>query len=234
MTPEPKDLESQLESLAALEDPVRRKLYLLAVESDGDLSRDQAARAAGVSRALAAFHLDRLVEAGLLEASFRRLSPRGGPGAGRPSKLYRRASRQFEVSLPRRRFDVAAGVLAQALASTAGRVDLEPVRRAARAWGERLAKATPASRSTKPLTRAARALEECGFEPRQTQGGNIVLRNCPFAPLSQERRELICGMNVALVEGLLSGLDLGDVEARLAPEAGRCCVVLAARGAKRP
>jgi predicted ArsR family transcriptional regulator len=234
MPHERKDLEGQLESLAALEDPVRRKLYLLAVGSDGELSRDRAARAAGVSRALAAFHLDRLVEAGLLEASFRRLSSRGGPGAGRPSKLYRRASRQFEVSLPRRRFDVAAGVLAQALASTSGAIDLEPVRRAARDWGERLAKAAPPSRSTRPLTRATRALEECGFEPHRAASGDVVLRNCPFAPLSAERRDLICGMNVALIEGLLSGLELDGVEARLAPEPGRCCVVLSARGAERP
>src|SRR5512146_641315 len=107
-----KNLEQQLESLVALGDPVRRALYFLVLgQPDGDVSRDQAARALHLTRALAAFHLDKLVDAGLLEVSFRRLSGRSGPGAGRPSKLYRRASRPIEVTLPARRYELAARLL---------------------------------------------------------------------------------------------------------------------------
>lgn len=224
---DPKDFAKQLESLAALDEPVRRMLYLYVVGSGRDVSRDEAARATRVSRALAAFHLDKLVEADLLQATFRRLSGRVGPGAGRPSKLYRRAATQFDLSLPTRRYELAAHVLAQALAETSVPDRLEALRRAAREWGARLAKERSVpKRSGRPLTQAVRALQALGFEPSTTPEGEVVLGNCPFDSLSADRRELICGMNLALVEGLLSGLDLRGVNARLAPREGMCCVAL--------
>jgi len=213
------EFERQLASLAALDEPVRRKLYLFVVGREGEASRDEAAEAAGVSRALAAFHLDKLVEAGLLETTFRRLSGKAGPGAGRPSKLYRRAAARFEVSVPRRRYELAAHVLAQAVR------DPHAVRQAARDWGRRLAAET-GTRSELPLRRATHALEAAGFEPRRTKEGEVVLRNCPFESLSASNRELICGMNLALIEGLLEGLAIEGVEARLAPREGQCCVSL--------
>jgi predicted ArsR family transcriptional regulator len=222
-----KDFAKQLGSLAALDEPVRRKLYLYVVGRDGDVSRDEAARATRVSRALAAFHLDKLVKAGLLEATFRRLSARVGPGAGRPSKLYRRASTRFDVSLPQRRYELAAHVLAQTLAETGTEVGLEALRSAARDWGSRLAQdASLGTRRGLPLNRASRALQVCGFEPRRTPDGEVVLRNCPFDSLRANSRELICAMNLALIEGLLAGLSLQGVHARLAPRAGMCCVAL--------
>lgn len=222
-----KDFAKQLGGLAALDEPVRRKLYLYVVGRDGDVSRDEAARATRVSRALAAFHLDKLVKAGLLEATFRRLSARVGPGAGRPSKLYRRASTRFDISLPQRRYELAAHVLAQALAKTRTEDGLEVLRSAARDWGRRLAQdASVATRHGLPLNRASHALRVCGFEPRRTPDGEVVLRNCPFDSLRADGRELICGMNLALIEGLLTGLDLQGVHATLAPRAGMCCVAL--------
>ena len=224
---ENKDLGRQLESLAALDEPLRRKLYLYVAGQDEDVSRDEAARATHVSRALAAFHLDKLVKAGLLEATFRRLSARAGPGAGRPSKLYRRASTHFDVTLPQRRYELAARVLAQALAAVKADDGIGALRDAARAQGRRVAEeASVATRRGIPLTRAAHALRACGFEPRRTPEGEVVLRNCPFDSLRAENRELICGMNLALIEGLLAGLGLKGVHARLAPREGMCCVAL--------
>src|SRR5215471_11091180 len=123
-----KHFQRQVETLSTLDDPVRRKLFLL-VEGRGELSRDQAARAAGVSRALAAFHLDKLVDAGLLEATFRRISGRSGPGAGRPSKLYRRSTLQLDVTRPQRRYEWAAQVLARTLGETSGEATNEVLRR---------------------------------------------------------------------------------------------------------
>jgi len=221
------EFAKKLESLAALDEPARRKLYLYVAGRDGDVSRDEAARATRVSRALAAFHLDKLVKAGLLEATFRRLSGRGGPGAGRPSKLYRRASAPIEVSLPRRRYELAAHVLAQTLAATKSEGSIEVLREAAREWGSRLAQeVSNGSRSAPSLRRATNALQVCGFEPLLTPDGEVVLRNCPFDSLRAQSRELICGMNLALIEGLLAGLDLREVQARLAPREGMCCVSL--------
>ena len=79
------------------------------------MSKDQAAAALGVARSVAAFHLDRLVDDGLLVAEYRRLTGRQGPGAGRPAKLYRRAERGVAVSVPPRRYDLAALLLARAV-----------------------------------------------------------------------------------------------------------------------
>ncbi len=225
----PKEFTRQLENLAALEEPVRRRLYLYVAARGGEVSRDEAARGVGVSRALAAFHLDRLVEANLLEATFRRLSGREGPGAGRPSKLYRRSSAQFDVSLPQRRYELAALVLTEALTRAESAETSDATREAARGWGERLGRElAPGAARGAPLTRAAKALLACGFEPRATGGAEreIVLRNCPFDSLRSVSRELICGMNLALIEGLLTGLEVEGVRARLAPRPGMCCVAL--------
>ena len=227
---EPRDFARQLETLALLDEPVRRKLYLHVAESGGEVSRDQAARATKVSRALAAFHLDRLVEAGLLETTFRRLTGRTGPGAGRPAKLYRRASVQLDVSVPERRYEMAAHILARALAALPPEDARALLRKAARDWGRRLATdadAAPGAKRTGPaLARAARALRTCGFAPRRGRDGGLVLGNCPFDALARERREMVCGMNLALVEGLVDGLDLEGVRARLDPLPGGCCVAL--------
>jgi predicted ArsR family transcriptional regulator len=223
-------LAEQLESLAALDDPVRRRLYLFVCGQDAEVGRDDAARATGVSRALAAFHLDKLAAAGLLETTFRRRTARTGPGAGRPAKLYRRAPTAFDVSLPPRRYEIAAHVLAQALAEGTAEGNLAALRNAAQEWGDRLAHdPSMGSRRGLPLTRAARALQACGFEPRRTPEGEIVLRNCPFDSLRSEHRDLICGMNLALIQGLLAGLELKDVNAILAPREGMCCVALSGR-----
>ncbi|HEY6195211.1 MAG TPA: helix-turn-helix domain-containing protein [Candidatus Eisenbacteria bacterium] len=229
----PKDFASQIEKLGALDEPVRRRLYLVVVaEQDGGMSRDAAAKAAGVTRALAAFHLDKLVEAGLLDASFRRLSGRTGPGAGRPAKLYRRSGAQLDVTLPERRYEWAAKILARALAEAESEATREALRNAARAHGEELGRDLGSSgRRTAPLHAAARALETCGFEPKRAPEGQLVLRNCPFDSLRAGCREAICGMNLALIQGLLNGLELSEVKATLEPQPDTCCVALRLRPA---
>lgn len=225
-----KDFAKQLGNLAALDDEVRRKLYLYVVRQGGDVSRDEAAQGTGVSRALAAFHLDRLVEADLLIASFRRPEGRGGPGAGRPPKLYRRSAIQLDVSLPRRRYELAAHILAQALVRARSDASLEALRGAARDWGKQLAEEVGNGHG-RPLARVSRALEACGYEPAEADG-EVVMRNCPFDTVRSESKELVCGMNLALVEGLLEGLEVEDVRARLAPRPDMCCVALRSSGAE--
>src|SRR5581483_11937951 len=89
-------------SLGSLGAPTRRALYGYVSRQGEPVGRDEAAAAAGIGRTLAAYHLDRMVEDGLLEVSFARRTGRRGPGAGRPAKLYRRASREFSISLPPR------------------------------------------------------------------------------------------------------------------------------------
>ena len=119
------DFDAAVAGLGVLAEPVRRALYRYAAAQAEAVSREQAAEACGVPLHTAKFHLDRLVDEGLLEAEYRRLSGRSGPGAGRPSKLYRRADREISVSLPARQYDLAGDLLAAAIeqaAATGGSV----------------------------------------------------------------------------------------------------------------
>lgn len=213
------EFATTLTRVAALEDPVRRALYLLVVERGGETSRDQAARGAGISRALAAFHLDKLVQLGLLEVTYRRLTKRRGPGAGRPAKLYRRARVQLALSLPPREYELAAQLFAEALTGAGSRARLD---RAARRLGRRLAGGTRAKGRRAFLT----LLQAQGYEPSTTADGTIVLRNCPFDSLARSHRDLACGMNRALVHGLKTGTGLTGYQLLANSRPGMCCAML--------
>ena len=113
-------VNTDIEAIGALQDPRRRALYAYVSRQHHDVSRDEAAWAVSISRGLASFHLDRLVRAGLLQVSYRRLSGRQGPGAGRPSKLYRRTDRQISISVPERRYELLAQLFAGSLQAAGG------------------------------------------------------------------------------------------------------------------
>ena len=223
-------------AVAALGDPLRRRIYRFVTGQDHAVSRDEAAERLEISRSAAAFHLDRLVEEGLLEAEFRRLTGRQGPGAGRPAKLYRRSGRELALSLPARPYELAAGLLAAAVAEAAATgAAVEPVlRRLAREQGSRLARTVlaPAPRRAS-RARWARALTEAlaaeGYEPRAGER-EIVLRNCPFSALVDEQPELVCHLNLALLEGFSEGLPDARLAVRLEPSPHACCVRLELAG----
>jgi len=235
------DLQSCIAAIASLDEPVRRELYLYVAARGREVGRDEAARALRISRALAAFHLDKLVELGLLDAAYRRLSGRQGPGAGRPAKLYRRSTRQLEITLPRRRYDLAGRLLARALAAQRSPASRRVLERAAHDLGKTLGQeARGKGRSGRgrrrtrgggpggpggPLATVLAALDDCGFEPARVDG-EVRLRNCPFDAVAAEARVLVCGMNLALVRGLVAGAGVRRVRARSAPETGACCVAL--------
>ena len=167
--------------------------------AEGEVSRNQAAEAVGVQRGLAAFHLDKLVEAGLLEASFRRLGARRGPGAGRPAKLYRRASGEVAASLPPRTYETAAHLLAETVEQAGADLELQAAaRRAGREAGRRRLTAAGPSRAIEPVL-AAR-----GYEPYR-DGAALRLRNCPFANLAGEYPVLVCAMNLCPDRGAAGG-----------------------------
>ena len=224
------DLERQIAAIALLDEPIRRGLYLYVAERRCEVGRDEAARALRISRALAAFHLDKLVQQGLLDASYRRLTARRGPGAGRPAKLYHRSSRQLDLTLPERRYELAGRVFARALTAVApaARSALE---RAARAEGRRLGadarRRTAANAGTdRLLANTLAVLDECGYDPARVNG-EVRLRNCPFDALANECRPLVCGMNLALLRALLAAAGARGTRVELRPpEAGSCCVVL--------
>lgn len=226
--------EAHVAGIAALNDPVRRSLYRIVAESPEPVSREQAAMAAGIRRSLAAFHLDKLAEQGLLDFEFRRLTGRTGPGAGRPAKLYRRSDRQLHLSLPPRQYDLAGELMAEAIQSAEGtgrpvRAELERVSfaRGRRIGDEVMARAGPRASEAKMRQGLIDVLHGHGFEPRE-EGAEVILANCPFHVLAQQFTDLVCGMNLHLMRGVRSVLDVGEgeLQARLEPEPGQCCVKL--------
>jgi predicted ArsR family transcriptional regulator len=219
---------AQVSAVAALAEPTRRRLYDHVVRQTAPVSRDDAAAATDVPRATVAFHLDKLVDEGLLDVVFERRTGRSGPGAGRPSKLYRRAACDVSVSLPERRYDLAGGLLAAAMeeAQASGDAPRTVLARQAFDHGRTLGRAArDADVGSAGKDVVLRALEDQGFEPRADDGA-VTLGNCPFHALATEHTELVCGMNLQLLGGLLDGAGATDLTARLQPSAGRCCVRL--------
>jgi predicted ArsR family transcriptional regulator len=218
-----------LEAIALLQDPARRSLYEYVVGQGREVSRNEAAEAVGVQRTLAAFHLDRLAKAGLLEVGFRRLTPRAGPGAGRPAKLYRRAKTERMYSAPPRDYARAARVFAEAIERSGAEPLLYDVARARGMAASRALARDAAGAERSSLDELMRHLTASGYEP-YVEAGSVRLRNCPFDSVAQEFAAVTCGMNLALLEGMLEGADFSSVyDARLEPRPGECCVSIASK-----
>jgi predicted ArsR family transcriptional regulator len=220
-------------AIAALDDDVRGAVYEFARAAGAPITRESAAEAVGISRKLAAFHLDKLVAAGLLRA---RIEAVGARRVGRTPKVYEPAGTDIAVHVPPREPQLLAELLVQAVLTErdderAG----ESVLRVARERGvtvgadERTRLRPGRVGAQRAMTLASAVLERHGFEPCRAAGG-VRLRNCPFHPLAAAAPELVCGLNQAFVSGLLDGLHAdAAVDAVLAPSAGACCVELHAR-----
>jgi predicted ArsR family transcriptional regulator len=229
------DFAERVTSIGALGDPLRRDLYLYVCTKPYAVSRDEAADALGVPHHKAKFHLDRLEAEGLLSSEFARLTGRSGPGAGRPAKLYRRAQTDISVSLPGREYEIAGQLLAAAVATSArtGGSAIEALHEEAARQGREWAHAVMVgSADGTPLDVARRALTEHGYEPRE-DGDRVILANCPFHTLAASHTEMVCGMNLALIEALVDEVGPDDLECRLEPQGQRCCVVLADRSPRQ-
>jgi predicted ArsR family transcriptional regulator len=207
-------------SLSSLDDPVRRRLYEVVRERTEPVGRDEAAAAAGVGRALAVYHLDKLVEVGLLTASYQRPPGRTGPGAGRPAKLYARSGREFAITVPPREYELAARLLVRAVEADPSGQSRAVLLEAARQLGTELGQEVQA-RDLEGV------LAEHGYEPRRDDDV-IRLRNCPFHQLAEQHKDVVCGMNLGLIEGLLAGLGSDGLRPVLDPRSGHCCVAIGA------
>lgn len=213
---------AQIAAVAALDDGARRALYDYVCRQPDAVGRDAAATALELPRTTAAFHLDRLVELGLLETEFRRLSGRSGPGAGRPAKLYRRAAREVAVTLPPRDYPLAGELLAGAV--TRAERTGAPVRAELAALALETGRRIGAGADS-----LADALDEAGYQPCPDALGGTMLANCPFHRLASAHTELICEANAALLRGVAEGVDADPARVeRVAPPPGGCCVRIAA------
>ena len=207
-------------AVMVLSEPSRRALYDYVRRQDHPVGREEAAAATSMSRALAAFHLDKLVEAGLLSARY--TSPAGRPrGRGRPPKVYEATGDGLAVTIPQRRYELIADILAEAVAG-GEEPAAEAATRLAYRRGRDLSAVVP------PGQDVVGALGSLGFEPRLDPGA-VTLHNCPFHALAARHTALVCGLNHAFLSGLVDGLGVTDSEPVLVPRTGRCCVELRSR-----
>jgi len=229
----PSSRDERITALSSLDQPLRRRLHKLLAESGAWTSRDEAATALGIARSVAAFHLDKLANAGVAEVAFERTTGRTGPGAGRTSKMYRLATDELSASVPDRRYDLAAQLLADAVSSSLA--SSEPLgqrlRIVARETGQQIGSGMRAeAEEGEAAPDVLVALDQYGYEPCTRDGGQIALGNCPFHRLAESHRNLVCGMNLDFLSGLVDGLDPDPpLRAELAPEPGSCCVRLRSR-----
>lgn len=212
--------EAGVSAVAALEEPTRRRLYDHVVRQVDPVSRDEVAAALRVPRATVAFHLDRLVQEGLLDVTYERRTGRTGPGAGRPAKLYRRSDREVAVNLPARHYDLAGQLLAGAVeqAERTGESPRAALHQHAYEVGRRIGTASAG-------VGVASLLEAHGYEPR-AEGTGVALANCPFHSLALEHTEIVCDMNLRLLEGVLNGMGNAEFKARISLAPPNCCVRL--------
>lgn len=214
------DSPDPLAGLSSLDDPVRQRLYHYIASCDDPVARDDAAAAAGISRTLAAYHLDKLAEAGILSVSYARPAGRSGPGAGRPAKRYTRTRDELSVSVPPRNY----GLLADLLVTAIGADHDGTVRSAISAAARRAGRAGATEHGLLDT------LGEFGYEPAVTDAGDIELRNCPFERLARQYTEEVCGLNLQLIQGMLEGAGEPAQRAELTPRERRCCVTVRASG----
>jgi predicted ArsR family transcriptional regulator len=229
-------LRRDADTIATLREPARRRLYQYVARQPSAVSRDEAAEALGLTRPVAAFHLDRLVEAGLLTAGYRRLSGRSGPGAGRPSKLYRRSRRRVAFSLPPRDHALLAELLAAAIADAGPDPAFAgPAHQTGRSLGSRAGRRLRSRISPGRLAECVvSVLESLGFEPYVAPGGELRARNCPFDPVSRRFTPVVCGVGQALVGGVLEGVGAADhLRVTREDHPDRCCVVVDDRNPPR-
>jgi predicted ArsR family transcriptional regulator len=220
-------------AIALLADELRQRLYRFIAAQPHPVTRDQAAAAVGISRKLAAFHLDKLTAAGLLEATTPDPASRR-PGPGRTPKAYQAAAAEVTISIPQRRYDALGEVLAQAIvadgpASTTRHTAHQLARNRGQALGERVRTQRRLGRlgPERALTVIGELLAGCGYAPaRAPTQLQLVLRNCPFRQLARRAPELVCGLNQDFLAGLLAGLQTHRIDAVLQPDPTRCCVLV--------
>jgi predicted ArsR family transcriptional regulator len=227
-----RNFDRNVSGIGVLADSVRRRLYRFVCSQDQPVSRDQAAQAVGVARHKAKFHLDRLEAEGLLEADYVRLTGRTGPGAGRPAKRYRRGTKEFAITLPARDYELAARVMADAIAESArtGAPISEVVNDTAAVYGAAIAATAPdhPSSADAALDIVVRVLTEHAYEPRRTEN-TVTLANCPFKALAADHTDLICQLNHSLLTGFADTVAPDLLQASLERGENRCCVTVTGR-----
>jgi predicted ArsR family transcriptional regulator len=218
--------------VAALGAPGALEAIAFARAAGRPFGADEAAAALGCHRSAALRRLDRLEEAGLLVAEYRRPPGRAGPGAGRPAKLFRLAPELAVTEYPPRRYAELVALLSGDAAAPGAR----------RRIGRRYARILAAGAARPPRRRRLDAavphlcalLGELGFPAgvEEATAGTARLR-VPACPL---RPAVVAGTAAAEIDrGMWEGLAAlalsGPLRARCATHdcldpAAECTVTL--------
>lgn len=239
-TPPEPTAENRVETIAVLADGQRRRVFGYVRRARRPVTREEVAAHSGVSVKLAAFHLDKLVDAGLVRSRYE--TPSGVRKVGRRPKVYEPAGTDLHVSIPERRPDVIAEILIDAVVTEQAEESARAAAlRTARERGHEIGSAERAH--TRPgrlgpersVNAVEPVLESYGYEPDRPAPTTLRLLNCPFHQLVARSTELVCGINHAFLGGVLDGLQTSGIDAVLAPHPGRCCVEIceAGRNAER-
>lgn len=217
-------MKDHIDAIGLLSEPTRYRLYRCVIDSGEALNREEIVRRTGVSATNTKFHLEKLIDGELLVAEFRKPAERSGPGSGRPTKYFKRNPLHRSVNLPPRRFELLSSLLANAIAqsSRTNQSVTHTARRLASEAGHYLGSQSNGDPGTR---RILSALTSIGYEPRP-DNSRITLTNCPFHETAETQRDLVCGLNLALVDGVIRGADCAHAAATLDPCPGRCCVTI--------
>jgi len=229
MKPGEPDPAKDLDALGALGRGARRRLYEAVPRYPDGVTRDEVAASTGVGRPLVAYHLDQLVDHGLLSVRRERRSGRTGPGSGRPANVYSRSDHEISVNVPPRDYPLLARLLTEAIAKDTGGTARLALDGTARRVGREIGDA--ADLHGRDLTgQLLELLSQREYEPVRQDDGTIRLTNCPFHAAARDQPEIVCGMNEELLAGLLEGVPGTGMEAVLDPAEGYCCVVIRPAG----
>jgi predicted ArsR family transcriptional regulator len=228
---------SAVAAIAALDDDVRRALYEHIRGAGAPVTRESAAEAVGISRKLAAFHLDKLVELGVLRSGFATGTVRR---VGRVPRVYEPAVADIAVRVPERTPELLAEILVELVVGPADDEVGPRAEQAARSIAHR--RGVELGRRARAVARPGRlgveraialaqdVLAAAGFEPYRV-GSTVRLRNCPFHPLAANAPQFVCGLNREYLTGMVEGIEAdGRIAAELAPRPGECCVAIGPPG----
>ena len=196
---------------AALGDPTRRAVFFAVRAAGRDMGKDDVAAAVGIERRLAGFHLDKLVEQGFLQATFRRDEGRGGRGAGRPPKLYRLAESESLMALPERHYELLATLLLRATAEGGSGTPQEVLERVGYEFGLEVGRAEadaggsgPGATASEAIQDVVRLLSRYGFAAHADGEDGLRACACPFEEIAFDDPERICGLDHAIWRGMLA------------------------------
>ncbi|WP_020660087.1 helix-turn-helix transcriptional regulator [Amycolatopsis benzoatilytica] len=189
----------------------RARVLAVLRETGRPAAVQEIATAVGLHPNTARFHLDGLVDAGLAS---RQSEDRTQPG--RPRTVY--AAVAEETAAGRRSYRLLAEMLTGLVAENVAEPG-KAAEAAGEAWGRYLAdRPAPTHRvdAAEAMRRLSAVLHEAGFAPEPAADAEhpvIRLRHCPFREVAEEHRDVVCGLHLGLMRGVLA-----EVRAPLAAE----------------